>query len=490
MDDKTAEIPSLKKFTRDNKNESQSGAQKRQPSQRSSAHKSTRHSDNTDKRTQGNRAERTKGTSAPAPRTYARQRQDVSDAIARTQVMNTKDAMLKSKPAKSMNQEYSADPLRRQSAHRAEPAERRTHQNRTGTQQKGQNVQPQTFRRSVSAKKTSEASAIEKKRSVQNKQRSLGPKARKFRKTVINIALCLAVFVVGVVLSLTVLFKTESITVTGNGNIPKNDIITVSGLNLGENIFTAPKARAEAKLEKTYPYIQNAEVKSVFPSGISIKITMASPACVVEGLGGYYIVSSQGKVLEVCATSDEIEAPVIEGVNVGGKTAGECVDFGSTVAGDSLKEMFTTFEDLGATKITAVNVAQKDEAIELKYVYDNRIVVYLGIPEHITYKIQTAQTIIKEKLDISGTMIAGDLDVSMCHDSMKSYFNQYTLLSPNSGFVSEIETTVSDEPTTAPEEYYENEYYEEEYYEEEYYEEEYYEEDVPEEEAPAEEYYN
>ena len=67
----------------------------------------------------------------------------------------------------------------------------------------------------------------------------------------------------------------------------------------------------------------------------------------------------------------------------------------------------------------------------IENVYDDRIVVYMGLPEHIDYKVQTAHTVIKEKIDVGGSMIAGDLDVSMCYDTMKSYFNQYTLLSPH-----------------------------------------------------------
>lgn len=477
MDDKTAEIPSLKKFTQDNKKKtknSRSGAsQKTHSPDRGTQSRSVRQSDNTRTRNSGNRAERTKGASAPAPRTYARQRQDVSDAIARTQVVNTKDALPKSKPSARMGNEYSSEPLKRQRQQESVRRAPQTSERRTSTRPQRTDVSP----RSDGAQRKSAGTSSNTAKPAQGKKRPISPKARRFRRTVINIALCLVVLAVGVILSLTVLFKTENITVSGNGNIPKKDIIAVSGLELGGNIFTAPKARAQEKIEKAYPYVQKADVRSVFPNGLSIEITMASPACVVEGLGGYYIVSSEGKVLEVSSTTDEVEAPVIEGINVGGKTPGEYVEFGTTVTGDALKEMFTAFEDLGETKITAVNVSEKDDAVELKYVYDNRIVVFLGIPEHITYKIQTAHTIIKEKLDVSGTMIAGDLDVSMCYDSMKSYFNQYTLLSPNSNYVTEIESTAPTEATTAPEDEYPEGYYAEDEYPEEYPEEEYPEED-------------
>ncbi len=471
MDDKTAEIPSLKNFTAQNKKQNKtvkkSSAQSNkqnnrkntgdaQSRQRNSKGRSSQSAD-TKRRETGNRAERTRSTSAPAPRTYARQRQDVSEAIARTQVVNTKSVSSQNTASGRNVNDFSSEPLYRQRSSQR-TSDREMHKSSQNARRPVQTASLRTSTEGKSqhrvSKETVRESSGNRKPTQKKQKRPISPRARKFRKTVINAGLCLCVIIIGAVLSLTVLFKTESITVSGNGNIPKNDIINASGLSLGENIFTAPKGRAEERLEKIYPYIAKADVKSVFPNGISIEITMADPACVVEGLGGYYIVSGEGKVLEVSSSTDEVEAPVIEGVNVGGKVAGDFVEFGTTVVGEALKEMFTAFSDLGAEKITAINVTSEEEAVELKYVYDNRIVVYLGIPEHITYKVKTAHTIIKEKIDTGGTMIAGDLDVSMCHDSMKSYFNQYTLLAPNSAFATEPETTAPEETVPATEVYY------------------------------------
>ena len=457
MEDKTAKIPSLKNFSAQNKRTSDRGRQNSGENSRSTSkgnqtpRRSTadRRPQTTSRGTQkpGNRTQSRKH-SAPAPRTYARQRQEVSEAIARTQVVNTKGAYPESKPSDRYSNEFSSEPLRKQ---RSSKHTGRTAQRRTTPASRSSSSRP-TPRRSSGTGGNPPASG--RKPAPKKQKRPLSPRARKFRTIVINTGLCLAVLIVGVILSLTVWFQTEEIIVNGNGSIPKNEIIAASGLTMGDNIFTAPKSRAEEKLEKAFPYIQQAEIKAVFPNSISIDITMATPSCIIEGLGGYYIVSGEGKVLEVASTTDEIQAPVIEGVNVGGKVAGDFVEYGSTVVGESLKEMFTAFEELGCTEVTAVNVTAQDDAVEIKYVHDNRIVVYLGIPEHITYKIQTAHTIIKEKIDTGGTMIAGDLDVSMCHDSMKSYFNQYTLLSPNSAFATEPETTSAEETQPETQVYY------------------------------------
>lgn len=445
MEDRTAKIPSIKNFSSENRKKKSAGepdgtrtyerqsSQRRNPSPqkkdrspsgtRQSAGRPPQNKTKTSPR--GNGADR-KGA-APAPRTYARQRQDVSDALSKTRVIST-DKDYPEVTASKRGNEFSSEPLKKR---------------RTSNPQS----RPSSYERKPSYSPSSAGGNPPSKgrKPVKGKKKPISPRARRFRKIVINTALCLLVLIIGVVLALTVMFKTEEIIVNGNGDIPKKDIISVSGLVKGDNIFTAPKKKAAEQLEKVYPYIKEAEIKSVFPNAISIDITMATPACVIEGLGGYYIVSGEGKVLEVASTTDEIQAPAIEGINVGGKVAGDYVDYGTDVIGNALRELFGAFDEFGCTKITGVNVQTEDEAVELKYVYDNRIVVYLGIPEHITYKVQTAHTIIKEKIDTGGTMIAGDLDVSMCHDSMKSYFNQYTLLAPNSAHATEPATTESAE---------------------------------------------
>ncbi len=278
-------------------------------------------------------------------------------------------------------------------------------------------------------------------------KKPLSPGARKFRSICISVLMVLVVLVVGAILSLTVLFKTEEIVVQGSGTYSKQDIVSASGLVLGDNIFTSPKSRAEDRIEKKFPYVEKAEVYSVFPNGINIDITLADPAYVIEGLGGFYIVSDKGKVLEVSATDDEAGIPVIEGVKIEGKPAGEFVEYDSELVGTALEELFAAFENMGSEKITAINIAADGDTFSMKYVYDDRIVVYVGLPEHIDYKVQTAHTIIKEKIDVGGSMIAGDLDVSLCYDTMKSYFNQYTLLSPQVS-VTEPETQESTELET------------------------------------------
>ena len=293
------------------------------------------------------------------------------------------------------------------------------------------------------------------------KKKPLSPMQRKVRKVLVYSSIVLAILVVGIILSMTVLFKTEKIVV----NVPNDfyssqDIIDASGLHYQDNIFMAGKGRAEDRLEEKFPYIKSAKVTAVIPDTINIDITLSTPSYAVRTDKLTYIASEDSKVLEVTATADEVNVPLIEGVSVKDAKAGEHLEFESQLVKDSLNEMFNLAKEKGYKNITKVNIESNKtqsgtQTIEIRYVYDDRIVVYLGIPENISYKMQTAQTIINEKLDVNGAVLTGELDVSNSYDTKKSYFNQYSLIPEI--VIPEPTGTSATEPTTEAEEYYDSE---------------------------------
>lgn len=290
------------------------------------------------------------------------------------------------------------------------------------------------------------------------KKKPLSPLQRKVRKVLVYSLIVLGILTVGVILSMTVLFKTEKIVV----NIPDNfyssqDIINASGLHYQDNIFMAGKSRAEQRLEEKFPYVKEAKVTAVIPDTINIDITLSTPSYAVKTDKLTYVANEDSKVLEVTATADEVKVPLIEGVSVKDAKAGEHLEFESSLVKESLSEMFNLAKDKGYKKITRVDIDSNTtqsgtQTLEIRYVYDDRIVVYLGIPENITYKMQTAQTIISEKLDVNGAVLTGELDVSNAFETKKSYFNQYSLIPE---VVVTEPASASTEPTTEAEEYYE-----------------------------------
>ena len=313
------------------------------------------------------------------------------------------------------------------------------------------------------------------------RKKPLSPLARKLRRILIYVLIALSIVVAGIVLSMTVLFKTENIVV----NVPDNfysaeDIISASGLHYQDNIFTSAKGQASEKLMEKFPYIKTADVYAVMPDTINIDITLCTPSYAVRTESLTYIASEDSKVLEVTATADEVDVPLIEGVSVKEGKTGTKLKFESEFVESSLSEIFSFAKTKGYKNITAVDIETNvthsgTKTIEIRYVYDNRIVVYLGIPENLSYKMQTAHTIINDKLDVNGAVLKGELDVSQCYDTMKSYFNQYSLIpdvvvtEPPSG-AAEATTEATEAPLE--DEWYDDEYVEDEWVEDEWYEDE------------------
>ncbi len=481
MEEKTAKIPSLKEFKKNHKEkEAQSKRSRSMQTKKQLERDTVRKS-----REQDLKTPRDDGRRKTDERVRERSPKSQSKRPARALEPTRRSSSQGSTPKRrteSDSRTYARDRIQserrerpietasRESTRRESEPLRQYRSQRSAVPQSRERAPQQNVRRPAERKGTASSRVPSKNtkpvKKPQKPKKPLSPMARKVRNIMVYVAIILAVLIIAVVLSLTVLFKTEQISVSGNQMYSAEEIIEASGLKKGENIFTANKAAASERIEKAYPYIEEADVYFAIPDTIKIDIKMASPSYMVESSNGFYVVSDKGKVLELSATDDEAEVPIIEGVTALPKNPGEYLEYGSDRVSRALEEIFSAFKSLGSKNITAVNVESKDETVKLKYVYDDRIVVYLGTPDNIYYKIHTADTIIKEKLDVNGSKPVGELDVSKSYETKKSYFNEYSILADNVA-----PTVVATEATEASE----NQYYsaEETYSEDTYYANEY-----------------
>ncbi|MBQ8057477.1 MAG: FtsQ-type POTRA domain-containing protein [Ruminococcus sp.] len=282
----------------------------------------------------------------------------------------------------------------------------------------------------VERKKTQKQTKQAKKKSKKSKKKvkkPVTPLMRKIRNIITYCIIVAVVLIVCVVLSLTVLFKTQNYEVTGNTKYDQGEIISTCGITKSENIFLANKRSAEKKLIKTYPYIEEVDVSFSIPDTITIDITEAAPAYIVKVTDAQFmIVSSKGRVLELVDNTQGYDVPLFLGPNVSSVAVGEYVEFSDENTLKIINEIVTVFADNGYTGITELDATNP---ADISFTYDGRIKVKLGLPEDISYKVRTAMTIILEKLDLNGTTTTeGELDVSNCNTTKKSYFKEQSLI--------------------------------------------------------------
>ncbi len=287
----------------------------------------------------------------------------------------------------------------------------------------------------VERKKEQKIEKLERKKEKKNKpKKPVSPLMRRVRNIIAYCTIVGVVLVVCVILSLTVLFKTQNYEVTGNTKYDEKEIIETCGIGGNENIFLANKKAASKRIVKTYPYIEEADVSFAIPDTITIDITEAVPAYVVKLSDEiYYVCSSKGRILEQVKNPKGYDLPLFLGGELKSNAVGDYIEFADEKTLDIIESIVTVFVDNGYTGITEIDAT---DTANITFTYDNRIKVKLGVPEELSYKVRTAMTIINEKLDVHGSNTTeGELDVSNCNESKKSYFRDQSLIE------SEKETT-------------------------------------------------
>ena len=284
-----------------------------------------------------------------------------------------------------------------------------------------------------------------KKRKEHKPKKPVSPLMRRIRNIITACVIVGVMLIVCVVLSLTVLFKTQNYEVTGNTKYSQDEIISTCGIKTNENIFLANKKSAEKKIVNSYPYIEEARVSFFIPDTITIDITEAVPAYIVKVTESQFILaSSKGRILEIVESTEKYDIPLFLGPEVTNLTVGGYVEFSDEKILDIIDDIVTVFVDngySGITEIDATNPAQ------LSFAYDGRIKVKLGLPENISYKVRTAMTIITEKLDLNGSETTeGELDVSNCYETKKSYFREQSLIDAQTETVNPDENKPEEHP--------------------------------------------
>ena len=266
----------------------------------------------------------------------------------------------------------------------------------------------------------------------------ISPKQRRVRRIIAYISIIVVVITVGVILSLTVLFKTEKIEVKGNRYYEDSIIIQLSGLKEGDNIFTSTMFADTDGIVNTLPYIKAAHVSFNIPNGLVITVENQAPYYSLKSGKDYFLVSKDNRILEKVDKKPDklmfIEAPKLKSTE-----AGDYVEFENERYTKALDDIIASLKKNNIKDITAISV--KDIS-NITITYDNRIVIKIGLPDSIDYKIRTAFVIINKKLDPHNTRtIMGILNVSNCNTgSKKSYFEEVEIK----------ETTEATKPTEKP----------------------------------------
>lgn len=95
-----------------------------------------------------------------------------------------------------------------------------------------------------------------------------------------------------------VFFRVEEIQVVGNSRYSAQEIIDVTGVKIGDNLFTLDRAKLARGIQNRLPYIRTVSIRRALPDGLVITVTEGKAVAAVAYEGSWWLMDSGGKLLE------------------------------------------------------------------------------------------------------------------------------------------------------------------------------------------------
>lgn len=251
-------------------------------------------------------------------------------------------------------------------------------------------------------------------RQQQSKKRK---KKNKIRKFFIWAAIAIVLVAVGAVLSLTVFFNIESITVVGNEKYSEDEILTQCTVDLGENLFLADTKEASKMIEQTLPYIYTAKLNRKLPSAIVIEVTESELSYFIKNNDKTYILlDDKFKVLEDKA--EKAKGIEISKAEISSAVVGHTLEFGDENVAECLNKMAQCISDNNVSEITGI---YSNNLSDNYFVYDGRIEFKIGTCDDLDKKLwqglSSCEQLNESSPNAKGTMIiSGDKQIYFAED--------------------------------------------------------------------------
>lgn len=242
-------------------------------------------------------------------------------------------------------------------------------------------------------------------RAIARAQRERAAQKPRRRRTGSNVLYYVLVLifavVVLIVLANTVLFSIDEITVEGNISYTYQDIVAASGIPMGDNLLHTDADAAAERIVATLDYIDIAEVRKVFPTGVKITVQEAEEwFCVKQGRGAA-TVSRNGKIVDDMAKAG---LPVVYGYTVE-----------RLVIGEQLVSIGEGKQDIPADILNAADAAgfegfirqiNMEDRFSITLNCQNDITIKLGNSRDLEQKFEVVNAIFAENEGLTGMTIS------------------------------------------------------------------------------------
>ena len=274
--------------------------------------------------------------------------------------------------------------------------------------------------------KTTKKSKNRKTRNRGATSRAQSPKNKKTKKTntknktknkIIKFVLILILFATAIALfMMSSVFNIKQIIVTNNNKIASQEIVNLSTLTPGTNMFKTTNSTIRNNL-KMNPYIEDVKVKRNFNGTVTLEIKERKPTYMLKFANNYVYINNQGYILEM--TETPLELPMI----IGFQTPVEEIKEGNRLIVEDLKKIEDIIKIMETAKSISMDnlITQIDITNSLNYILtisSEGKTVQFGDCSNINVKLLKIQAVIEKEKGIAGEIYFQDLDKTIFREKV------------------------------------------------------------------------
>ncbi len=198
-------------------------------------------------------------------------------------------------------------------------------------------------------------------------------------------------------------FQIKHIEVNGNQNVTREEVVKLSSVYYGENIFRINKKNSMKSIFQN-PYVKLIKIRRVMPNKVIIDIVERQAAAYVPYVGSYLNIDEEGMILEVKPAINKPNLPIVRGMAFETFKIGEILSIKDK---DQLNMMKTLIGELKNAslmgKVSEMDIANKSE---IRLLTKTGIKINVGEMADISYRISFAKSILEdvEKRSMRGTI--------------------------------------------------------------------------------------
>lgn len=217
-------------------------------------------------------------------------------------------------------------------------------------------------------------------------------KRRRKRKVIEGLIFTLLIAAgIFIALSLTVLFKIETVNVEGDTRYSQEQIIEATQINVGDNLWLTNSGKLTENASVALPYVKEVKVSRKIPSTVVLTVIETSPEYAVKTDDKYTLIDVSGKVLETGA-SKKGKTVLLTGIEFEPFVPGMPVE-AVTAKNYNLALEIISESDGKEIKLTSVDVTDINK---ITAIHDSRVRLEFGSGADLNAKVKMAGEIIKK----------------------------------------------------------------------------------------------